>query len=407
VGGEARERGAALTLAFVTALLTLPVSAGEWSGDLSFEATAFPHDAVDPRQGDEQLSLAFEPEWYADWNDGRDRLQLTVFGRFDSLDDERTHADLRELYWRRTFESAELRLGVRKVYWGVTESQHLVDVINQTDLVENVDGEDKLGQPMANLALIKDWGTLDLFVLPYFRERTFAGADGRLRAMPRVEPELTSYESSDEERHVDLAVRWQRTFGAWDVGLAHFDGTAREPVFSPAIWPPPCLSCEVVLAPRYLQMRQTSLDAQATLDAWLWKLELVTRDWAPGRYTATTFGFERTLYGLFGSAADLGLIAEYLFDDRPDTELTTPFQDDAFLGARLAMNDEQSTELLAGLIQDLDGGGRFVSVEASRRLGQSFKLSLEARAILDAQPDELLYGLRNDDYVKLELGWYF
>ena len=47
-----------------------------------------------------------------------------------------------------------MRLGLRKVYWGVTESQHLVDVINQTEGVENLDGEDKLGQPMLNLALI-------------------------------------------------------------------------------------------------------------------------------------------------------------------------------------------------------------------------------------------------------------
>jgi len=54
-------------------------------------------------------------------------------------------------------------------FWGVTEFQHLVDIINQTDLVENIDTEDKLGQPMINLALINDWGTVDLFIMPYFR----------------------------------------------------------------------------------------------------------------------------------------------------------------------------------------------------------------------------------------------
>ncbi len=73
----------------------------------------------------------------------------------------------------------ETRVGVRRVFWGVTEFQHLVDIINQSDSVEDIDNEDKLGQPMINLSLVKDWGIVDFFVLPYFRERTFAGAEGR------------------------------------------------------------------------------------------------------------------------------------------------------------------------------------------------------------------------------------
>ena len=52
------------------------------------------------------------------------------------------------------------------MFWGVTESQHLVDVVNQTDLVENPDGEEKLGQLMVNLTVARSWGTLNLFVAP-------------------------------------------------------------------------------------------------------------------------------------------------------------------------------------------------------------------------------------------------
>lgn len=59
--------------------------------------------------------------------------------RWDLEDSERTHVDLRELYWRRSFASADLYIGLRKLFWGVTESVHLVDVVNQTDLVENTD----------------------------------------------------------------------------------------------------------------------------------------------------------------------------------------------------------------------------------------------------------------------------
>ena len=45
----------------------------------------------------------------------------------------------------------------------------------------NPDGEDKLSQPMVNLALIRDWGAPDFFLLPYFRGRIFPGVKGKLQ----------------------------------------------------------------------------------------------------------------------------------------------------------------------------------------------------------------------------------
>ncbi|MFA0280087.1 hypothetical protein AB4489_26825, partial [Vibrio sp. 10N.222.55.F8] len=104
-------------------------------------------------------------------------------------------------YW----DDYELRAGVGKVFWGVTESAHLVDVVNQTDAIESVDGESKLGQSMVHFTSIKDWGTIDAMLLPYFRERTFAGEDGRLRTPVPVSDDAL-YESSREEKHVDVAL---------------------------------------------------------------------------------------------------------------------------------------------------------------------------------------------------------
>jgi hypothetical protein len=73
---------------------------------------------------------------------------------------------VRELVWLKVSDTWELRAGTSKVFWGVAESQQLADNINQTDLVEDIDQEDKLGQPLVNLSLVRDWGNLDLFVLP-------------------------------------------------------------------------------------------------------------------------------------------------------------------------------------------------------------------------------------------------
>ncbi len=65
------------------------------------------------------------------------------------------------------------------------------------------------------------------------------------------------------------------------------------------------------------------------------------------------------------------------------------------------------SELLAGLIQDTDTSARAVSIEASRRIGSSWKATLEAYAFLDLPEDDPLAPLRDDDFFRLELAYYF
>ncbi|TNF92123.1 MAG: hypothetical protein EP297_13965, partial [Gammaproteobacteria bacterium] len=183
----------AIALFLLVSAASFSTSAGEWSGYVALEGRAFFHDGLASQQTQDQYSISFQPEYYTEWNNGRDSFTFEPFIRIDSRDDERTHADIRELIWIHAAEDWELRTGIGKVFWGVTESRHLVDIINQTDLVENLDGEDKLGQPMVNLSLIRGWGTVDFFLLPGFRERTFPGQSGRLRSIPRVDVDHPIY----------------------------------------------------------------------------------------------------------------------------------------------------------------------------------------------------------------------
>jgi len=394
-----------LTLYVLVMFFCQSAMALEGSGVVNFEARVFADDPIDPNQHNNNTSMSYEPEFYHEWNDGTDSATFTFFGRYDQGDRERSHVDVRELQWTHVADAWESRIGIGKVFWGVTESVHLVDIINQTDLVENADGEDKLGQPMINFTFINDWGTVDTFLMPGFRDRKFPGIEGRLRTIPYVDTSKAIYESSDEDDHIDVAVRWAHTLGDWDVGLSHFRGTSRDPSFVPIGTGP-----TTVLAPYYAQIDQTGLDLQATKGSWLWKLEAIHRRFSDkadqDSYSAAAAGFEYTFFGIFESAADLGVIGEYLYDDREKT-LAGPFDNDFFVGARLALNDVQSTELLAGFIDDLDNGNRLYSVEASRRLGESLKLSIEYRATSGVTSEDALYSLRNDDLLQLELSYYF
>lgn len=379
------------------------ILANEWSGNFSIQSRSFIHDPqlAGTAQENNYFSLSGLPEFYHSWDDEQQSFTFTPFFRLAHNDDGRNHGDIRELHWQRVLENWEFRIGISKVFWGVTESQHLVDVINQTDAVENIDGEDKLGQPMLKLSTQNNHGVFDFFILPGFRERTFSDVDGRLITDPVIDPEQAFYESSDADRHIDYALRWFQTLGDWDLGLSYFTGTSRDPLFKPGL-----RNSEPVAVPYYVLMQQFGLDLQATTDEWLWKLELIQRQWQVEDFRALTAGFEYSFIGIFDSNADIGLVVEYLYDDR-DEAATTPFEDDLMTGLRLVLNDTQSTEALLGVIIDRNTRESMLSLEASRRLSDQWKLELEARFFLHIASNSYFQSIQNDDYVQFNLSYYF
>ncbi|HDL20482.1 MAG TPA: hypothetical protein ENG86_10245 [Nitrospirae bacterium] len=375
--------------------------AGEISGYVAAEGRYFFNGPLFSGQKRHDASLALQPEYYHQWGSGSS-FTFEPFARVDSADPERTHFDIRELNVLWLGDPWELRIGIGKVFWGVTEFVHLVDIINQTDLVENINGEDKLGQPMINLTVPADWGVIDLFVLPYFRERTFPGHKGRLRSGPEIDADRTLYESPAKEHHIDLAIRYSHTIGDWDFGIYNFNGTGREPTLLLRIGP----GGNPFLVPYYEQINQTGLDVQAVKGNWLYKLEAIYRTGQGEGFFADAGGFEYTMTNILSSGMDLGLIGEWAYDERGD-KATTAFQNDLMLGLRWALNDAASSNLLVGFIQDLDRHSRALKVKGSRRFGDNWLLSLDAWAFLNVSREDIIYSLRDDDYLQLQVAYYF
>jgi hypothetical protein len=371
-------------------------------GFVEAEARIFFNPAINPGQEDHTFSGVLSPELNHRFDNGL-QVYFIPFYRIDHADDERTHFDLRELDFIYSQETWDLRFGVRKVFWGVTETQHLVDIINQTDLLESPDGEEKLGQPMVNLALIRDWGTVDFFVMPYFRERTFPGRGGRLRLPILVDDDQTRFDSDAEEWHPDFAGRYFHTVGNWDIGLSHFYGTNREPTFQIGFTG----DGEPVLVPLYEQIHQSGMDLLYVYDSWIWKLEAIYRQgMRPKDYFASTFGFEYTFSGIWETGMDLGVLSEWMYDERKD-KATNPLQNDITLGMRLGVNDINGTEVLIALVQDLESSTKSFFIEASSRLNEHWRITVEARALMDQPLDDPLFTLRDDDFVQISLAYHF
>jgi len=393
----------ALLLSVVSAGLTLCTSPAfaevDVRGNFTQELSVFSRTPLHTATQDANYSLSTEIELFTPVGDNGS-LTVTPFARVDGNDSERSHVDFREFIYTHVGDTWEAKAGLGKVFFGVAESDNLVDFINQTDLVESLTTDQKLGQPMINLLLIRDWGNIDFYVLPGFRERTFPGVDGRPRIPIPVNTDAAEFEASNGNDHVDFAARVSGVVGDWDLGAHVFHGTAREPVlnFDPQT---------NTLTPLYVQKTEIGLDAQATLESWLLKAELVYRQGELIEdHTSLVTGFEYSFFDIKGSGADLGIVAEYLFDGR-DENTQSFTQNDVLLALRFALNDAASTDVLAGVITDLDGNGNSISVEASRRIGSSFKASITYTGFSVDDPNSPEVAFDREDNTRFELGYFF
>ncbi len=385
-------------------------------GRISLETRQFFENGAYPDQRSHASGISAEVTAYLEDDLGRS-ITVTPFVRYDYGDPERNQVDLREAYLLMYGDIGnnewELRLGIDRVFWGVVESRSLVDIVNQTDLLENPNEKTKMGQPMVHGTLSGDWGVLELFGLTWHRPRSFPGKHGRLRAPLIVDTDMTTYESRAGEWNVDLAARYTNSFGPMDIGLSAFNGTNREPVLRP--WPPEEQRPEnwTALVPHYERITQFGLDTQFTSGSWLFKLEAIHRSGAQNSllteedYSAFVIGAEHTIYSILDSNADLTLFAEWAHDGR-GRRATNAFENDVFLAARIGLNDEYDTEFVASIVKSLDTDSRVFGAEFNRRISDNWSLTVEASAFSRVgQDDALFYPVRRDSSASVNLDYSF
>ena len=408
---------------FVSALPIVAYPAGftdevDISGRLSTETWLYPRSAAYPDQHSYAGGLALETTFYVE-NDAGTGITVTPFLRYDAGDPDRTFGDFREAYLLMYGDAGdgewELRLGIDRVFWGVAELRSLVDIINQTDVIEHPNEKIKRGQPMAHFTLSGEWGALELFAMTWHRARTYPGPRGRQRYEFIVDQDMISYESGAKKWHIDLASRYSGLFGPIEIGLSLFNGTNRESTLLPIF-----LDSGLVLAPHYEKIRQFGLDAQLTRGSLLLKLEAIYRAGARNSryiqhlnaleeedYAAFILGSEYTLYSILGSNSDLILFAEWVYDGR-GRWATNALENDLFIAARLGLNDPQSTEFVLSVLGSLNKSSRVLAGEFKRRLSSdNWLLHIETSAFLDIDEDDFIYYVRRDSYVKVNLAYSF
>lgn len=370
----------------------------------------------------------------ANWNDGRDRVSVQPYARVDFLGSF-SRFDFNHAYYLHTAENWDVLVGVQTVSWGVVESQHLVDVVNQVDLGGDIDQEDRLGQPMVNLNLVSaDYGTLSLYGLFGFRERDHPNVKDRVRQAIAVSDDLATFDGEDWERHLGFAARYRNSFslgdGGLDVAVSYFYGHSREPRLVPVLpaappggippggIPPGGIPPGAVLPggvpagvtpqvrPHYDRIHQGAVELLYALQDLQLKFEGIWRHANDEDFFAFVGGFEYTLPNLFGFV-DIGILAEYLHDHRSDNQPPTIFEDDVFAGVRIVFDDVGSTRLLAGVVIDVSDGGQLAALEFERRLRDDLLLSADARFAADIPATQPFAFLNNEAFVQAKLTKFF
>jgi hypothetical protein len=263
---------------------------------------------------------------------------------------------------------------------------------------------------MVKLSTEQDWGIIDFFVLPGFRERTFPGVEGRPRPNVVIDTDSDAiYDFSSGQDHVDLAVRYSHYIGEWEFGLSYFSGVGREPSdFVPIAFD--ASGQPTVVVPVYSLINQAGIDGQAFFGDWTWKLEAINTEFRSGARKGShnfqsVFGFEYTWVGFTGDVSDLGFVVEYHYSDRNKRE--TIFDNDLATALRYVMNDAQSTEVLFGFLTDAETYTISSFIEASTRLGESWVLEGELRTYSGTEEGRPLFSYRFDNFVQVDLAYYF
>ena len=329
--------------------------------------------------------------------DERDaKITISAIARYDEKDSERRYIDFQKLKYEQYFENYTFKIGNEIIFWGVNESFNIIDIINQSNLAEDISGTKKFGQPMISLNYNHSYGNFDLFIMPFFKERIFPGRNGRPRLALEVDKSTVAYESSSKKNKIDAAVRYSTVYDDYDIGIAHFYGNNRSPELN-------VNPLSQKLDAYYPILSQTSLDIQSTKGAWLYKLETLTAKNGEERHFGIAGGTEYTIYGLRETTSDLGIIVEYTFDDRNDFA----FNNEGVLALRWTKNDIKSTSLLAGLVADMSGSSNRFFAEFEQRIRDDLKVFIDMSINGEIDADDFTYAFEEDSQLTLKIAKYF
>ena len=327
--------------------------------------------------------------------------------RYDHYDKNRSLFDFKENNLTYYYNDIQLKAGISEVFWGITESKNLVDIINPKDVTDG-DQKAKLGQTMLAFSNYSEkFGILDFYYLPFFKNSSQIGEEGRLRLSKPIENYNIVYEGGAGSKAPSWALKWEHSFGLLDFSLQGFRGNSRE---SSTIGKLENLQLKYFQG--YERISQIGTYFQVISGPIIYKLEVIKRNGQKNaknireNFFSYTLGLEHLINNLFENKWDLTSFIEYHNDDR-NGDSTDILQNDLFLATRLNFNNIDGTEFLTSITLDTDGGGNTSTVELSSRITDNIRVTGSYNSYWSANETDILYSFRRDNYFSINIINYF
>jgi len=368
----------------------------EWFGYIEANFRYYPQCPLYGGQKHSYFSAAFKPQFFLKSSNSKHQLNFLAFARIDQYDTKRTHADIKDLYWHFNSKKWEINAGIKTVTWGKAESNHLVDIINQYDLLEGRNLENKLGQPLIQAAYSSQWGTFELYLATISRQVRFPGEKGRLRPGFNIDYSSTEFELKNGKYVPDIAVRFIKSINSFDFAISHFYGTSRLPLFIKVD--------SDSFIPYYEEINQTGFEMQWLKGPFALKGEAIHQFSKRGNIQAATIGIEYNTF--YKAGPELKWLLEYTYDKR-NKEQISGMNNDLFFGIHLNLNDKQSTNLMLASTVDLKYGTTILHSQAERRFGDLWKLHFVYTQILNSDNEDFYHLIRKDSFMEIGLFHFF
>ncbi len=336
------------------------------------------------------------------------------------------YADIPRGYYQYFGDGYDFLVGSNIVYWGVSESHHVVDSVNQRYTIDQTVDYISLGQPMLNFNLSLGLNsTLSVYGLVYFRDRDQPNAETRFRSPILMSNNDAVYEEGNG-RNLDFAARFRTSqnilWGGVDFALSYFDGTNR----APSSMPNACLTAggrfigetacgnliignpqSVFFVPYYSKLRRYGVefvysngDLQLTFEGALSN--------AIGETYYSAIGGAQYSFGGIGPNGDtLVVVGEYLYDDRSIIQPANIYDDDVFLGFAYSGNDVAGTNVRGGVYYDVKKDAQIYTVSYSRRINDAIRLEVAGFSVNAAGTNDPLTVAQDDGFVEVSLSYFF
>lgn len=397
---QARSTIESTVLLSAALLFSLDAIAQMPRGHIGVDALYFPDDPLFPEQSTASTipSVLGSLDWTTDLT--RDtRFDLGAYLRVARHTQDKISGDIKEAVIRSRIDRTDIKLGILQENWSILEAWNPIDLLNQRDMVEDFQGDVKLGQPGVTASTFYQDLVISAWVLPYTRERRIAEQKDRLRTLSAP---LKDSVFENGQSDSSFALRFQYRLGDFDIAASQFWGHAREPIYQPVLQQSTLVGFDEV----YEEIAQSGLELRYVAGDTVLKAELISQTGGSDSFVGSGIGSETTFNQITDGFSSITVYLEAYYDTRNELAPLTPFQRDVFVGFRYNTNDVNDTLLDVRYTHDVEFHSDLIDVRASRRLGGAQTISAQILLPQSVSEDPALKGFENDPYFKLSWAWY-